>query len=175
MQNSYIDDYSSASEEGRWITEWCSDPRNEFLIEVPDAYIYDDFNLFGLEPFIPHYKSALSLILDEYDSDSEDVTDEEIEESAELLYSMIHARFLTTSAGLKCLRYKVAHGQYGFCPRLLCANQQLIPCGLTEQFGVSTVQLYCPRCEIMYNVTNRFQGSFFFSFLISLHCNTSLI
>ena len=66
MQNAYDSDYSSS--DPLWITGWCTDPRNTFLVEVPHTYIYDNFNLFGLQAAVPSYESALSRILDEDDS-----------------------------------------------------------------------------------------------------------
>ena len=160
MHNVYDSDYSSS--EPLWITEWCTDARNTFLVEVPHTYIYDNFNLFGLQAAVPSYESALSRILDEDDSLDGIAEDDEVESSAELLYGMIHSRYLTTSAGLKTLREKVKHCEYGTCPRILCPNQPLIPCGLTENFGQQTVRVYCPRCQCTFQVANQLKSCFLF-------------
>lgn len=150
---------SSTSEEMNWITDWCEESCNRFFCEVPTAYIIDEFNLFGLSQYIDHYEAALSRILDEDDSTLDSsVSEDSIELNAQKLYGMIHARFLTTSQGLRLLRYKVKRKHYGTCPRVLCPETPLIPCGLSEKFGKDTVRLYCPRCENIYCVNHPTKG-----------------
>ena len=151
---------SSSSEEMNWISDWCDEPCNRFFCEVPTAYILDEFNLYGLQQYFDHtYDAALSRILDEDDfSEDAKISEDVIELNAQKLYGMIHARFLTTSQGLRTLRYKVKRKHYGTCPRVLCPEQPLIPCGLTERFGKDTVRLYCPRCEHIYLVNHPSKG-----------------
>lgn len=62
----------------------------------------DDFNLHGLSSVVPNYEYALDLILDR-DSDvqfSEEQA-EMIQASAEMLYGLIHARYILTARGLE--------------------------------------------------------------------------
>jgi casein kinase II subunit beta len=47
-----------------WITWYCSLPGNDYLVEVPESWIEDDFNLMGLSFQIPLYSYALDTILD---------------------------------------------------------------------------------------------------------------
>ena len=164
-------DYSetSSSEDLSWISDWCEEPCNRFFCEVPTSYITDDFNLFGLSQYFDNmYEPALARILDEDDySDDSKLSEDSIELNAQKLYGMIHARFLTTSQGLKTLRYKVKRKHYGTCPRVLCPEQPLIPCGLSERFGKDTVRLYCPRCEHIYHVNHPNKGCLLFPLHIS--------
>jgi casein kinase II subunit beta len=86
------------SDEGTsWISWYCSLRGSEFFVEVDEAWIEDDFNLHGLSSVVPNYEYALDLILDR-DSDvqfSEDQA-EMIQASAEMLYGLIHARYILT-------------------------------------------------------------------------------
>ena len=88
---------SSSSEEVSWINWFCGHRGHEFLCQVPEEFIQQNFNLTGLPELVPHYKQSLETILD-MDSDEEREQSEElemeIEQSAELLYGLIHARLI---------------------------------------------------------------------------------
>ena len=65
-------------------------------------WIEDKFNLTGLSEVVPHYDRALDLILEvELDDDPEFL--QEIEKSAELLYGLIHARYIVTPRGIEAM------------------------------------------------------------------------
>lgn len=99
---------------------------------------------------------------------SDDIRDS-IEASARYLYGLIHARFITTSRGqtkmvqplslLPCLSphraerdqsEKFRKAEFGRCPRVLCAQQPVLPVGLSDIPYQKAVKLYCPRCEDVY-------------------------
>ena len=46
---------------------------------------------------------------------------------------------------------KYKKGEFGKCPRVICAATHLLPTGLSDVAGVQTVKLYCPKCEDLYN------------------------
>lgn len=159
-RNNKDDDDDVDDDDGSWISDWCEEPENYFLLEVPQDYISDNFNLFGLQSQVSYYQAALSRILDEEESADEE-NDEKIELNAQKLYGMIHSRYLTTSQGLKDLNTRIKENYYGICPRVLCPEQPLLPCGLSETFGRSKIKLYCPRCESIYNVESAEKGCLF--------------
>ena len=178
MNVHYSDTYSETGT--TWVDDWCADARNSFLVKVPYPYMYDTFNLYGLRNSFPHFQSALSRICNEHDSDrdadrlsqdrgSHHATPDQIEYLAERLYGMIHNRYLSTTPGLKSLRVKVKQRVYGTCRRVLCANQPLIPCGLSEQPGVATVRVYCPRCAEIYHVEDSLKACLFFHSPTCIH------
>jgi casein kinase II subunit beta len=88
-----------------------------------------------------------------------------IESSAELLYGLIHARYITSRPGIQQMseKYELAH--FGYCPRVYCAGARVLPVGLTDTPGQQTVKLFCPSCQDVYTPPNsRFQavdGAFF--------------
>lgn len=54
----------SAGDDTSWISWFCNLRGNEFLCEVDDDFVQDDFNLCGLSSQVPYYDYALDLILD---------------------------------------------------------------------------------------------------------------
>lgn len=149
----YGTDTSGSQEIMSWISWFCSIAGHEYFSEIPDDFIEDDFNLCGLAGMFEHYDRALDIILDA--EPDEDFADEEqaarIEEQAERLYCLIHQRYILTRHGLHQMNLKYQHGEFGNCPRDLCFGAHALPCGMTDTFGVSTVKLYCPSCQDLYN------------------------
>ncbi len=88
-----------------------------------------------------------------------------IESSAELLYGLIHARYITSRPGIQQMMEKYELSHFGFCPRVYCASAKVLPVGLTDTPGQQTVKLFCPSCLDAYTPPNsRFQavdGAFF--------------
>ncbi|GAA5886788.1 hypothetical protein JCM6882_005890 [Rhodosporidiobolus microsporus] len=145
-----------------WISWFCSLPGHEYFCEVAEDFIEDDFNLTGLAALVPFYKEAMEMILDVEPEDDEAhrVPDVSIvESSAELLYGLIHQRYILTRQGLQqmCAKYESTH--FGTCPRVYCSQAKLVPCGRSDLPGVDTVKLFCPTCLDMYvPPSSRFQG-----------------
>jgi casein kinase II subunit beta len=88
-----------------------------------------------------------------------------IESSAELLYGLIHQRYITSRPGIQQMLEKYELGHFGQCPRVLCNGAKVIPVGRIDTPGQDTVKLFCPSCLDVYTPPNsRFQqidGAFF--------------
>lgn len=147
-----------------WISKHLDSPGSEFLVEIPEDYIDDDFNLTGLSSLVPHYTEALEMILDD-EPDSLSIADTIVyDRSAKLLYGLIHARFILTTQGLELMYQKCMEGQFGFCPRMLCNNTRLLPVGKYDLPGYDTLRFYCPRCDDIYidsGIKSKLDGAFF--------------
>ncbi|GAA6025780.1 hypothetical protein JCM8202_002920 [Rhodotorula sphaerocarpa] len=145
-----------------WINWFCSLPGHEYFCEVAEDFIEDDFNLTGLLQLVPFYKEAMEMILDVEAEEDEvhRVPDVSIvESSAELLYGLIHQRYILTRQGLQQMYAKFEASHFGTCPRVYCAQCKLVPCGRSDLPGVDTVKLFCPSCLDMYvPPSSRFQG-----------------
>jgi casein kinase II subunit beta len=89
----------------------------------------------------------------------------QIESSAELLYGLIHARYITSRPGIQQMLEKYELSHFGHCPRVYCSGARVLPVGRTDTPGQETVKLFCPSCLDVYTPPNsRFQavdGAFF--------------
>ncbi|XP_022958011.1 casein kinase II subunit beta-1 isoform X2 [Cucurbita maxima] len=157
----------SDGDDTSWISWFCNLRGNEFFCEVDDDYIQDDFNLCGLSSQVPYYDYALDLILDVESSNGDMFTEEQnelIESAAEMLYGLIHARYILTSKGMAAMLDKFKNYDFGRCPRVYCCGQPCLPVGQSDIPRASTVKIYCPRCEDVYYPRSKYQdidGAYF--------------
>lgn len=152
------EDYSEISgseldEEITWIEWYCHLKGNEFFVEVDEDYIQDEFNLTGLNAQVPYYEHALNMILD---LDDDHFFSEEhqplVETAAQMLYGLIHARYILTSRGMAAMLDKYNAHVYGTCQLAQCEamNQGVAPIGLSDSLRQSAAKVYCPHCKEMY-------------------------
>eukprot|EP00439_Symbiodinium_sp_Y106_P028553 s63_g3.t1 len=154
------EDYSEISgsdrdEEITWIEWFCHLKGNEFFVEVDEDYIQDDFNLTGLSAQVPCYEDALNMILDFDDQDDHRLQDDQqplVETAAQMLYGLIHARFILTSRGMAAMLDKYNCYVYGKCPLTQCEamNQAVLPIGTSDMLRQSAAKVYCPHCREIY-------------------------
>lgn len=96
--------------------------------------------------------------------------------SAELLYGLLHARYIISKQGLTTMASKFEQGNFGTCPRYYCSGMHLIPMGPNDMPGQETLKLYCPFCNDIYvppnsthlNIDGAFFGTTFPSLLIKM-------
>jgi len=97
---------SEEAEEQSWIAWFCSIRGNEFFVEVDEDYIQDEFNLTGLSAEVPFFDYALDTVLDVDSPNADALTEEQqetVDAAAELLYGLIHARYILTVKGLNAM------------------------------------------------------------------------
>lgn len=140
-----------SSEDSPWISWFCSLRGNEFFAEVDEDFIQDDFNLTGLSSLVPNYDYALDMILD---TETDEILSEEqqeiVESAAEMLYGLIHARYILTNRGMTVMAYKYNNVHFGRCPRVYCQGQPALPVGQSDIPRMNTVKIFCPMCQDIY-------------------------
>ena len=119
--NESLYDDSFSDSDDSWIEWFCNLDGNQFLCEVDEDYINNDFNLYGLANYFDNYDEALDTILSKRGGTSWGSKKEvEIANEAKLLYGLIHARYILTSSGMRKMFEKFKRGEFGACPRVMC-------------------------------------------------------
>jgi casein kinase II subunit beta len=155
-------DLTASDEDSSWITWFCSLRGNEFFCEVDEDYIQDDFNLTGLSSQVPYYDDALDMVLDVESPRVESLTEEQqemIESAAEMLYGLIHARYILTNKGMQQMYVKYSNVDFGRCPRVFCQGQPVLPVGQADIARTTTVNIFCPKCQDIFFPKSSRQGN----------------
>ncbi|EAY01413.1 Casein kinase II regulatory subunit family protein [Trichomonas vaginalis G3] len=142
-----------------WIDNYLSSFKSKWLLRVPDEYILEDFNLYGLSEKIPQYVEALEIIRDLKQVPPEELYFEDpskptLDALIQNLYFLIHQRYVQSEEGLKQVFQNYMQGVYGVCPRTECRGQYVVPCGISDQLGISECCIYCPRCKDIFHSYN---------------------
>ncbi len=187
-----------------WVRHFTQARGNEYFCTVDDEYLLDRFNLTGLGHDVPMAQQAYDLIVDSGSPPSEaeeaaarlrrgaprtagsgrrgaaeaqseaSLAMERVEASANLLYGLIHARFILTPMGMAKMKTKYSKGVFGHCPRIYCRSQRLLPTALSDIVRISGVKLYCPNCKDLYNPKSQLhygvEGAFFSTTFAALFC-----
>lgn len=114
-------------------------------MKVDEAWIQDDFNLFGLDEIVEDYRENIDIILSRNGCDASSC-----DENTSLLYGLIHARFLLTiwyvsslasicffiylERGLEKMYTRYKHRTFGVCPRYYCEMSPVLPIGTFHFF-----------------------------------------
>jgi casein kinase II subunit beta len=139
-----------------WIHWFCKLKGNEYFVEIDEDFLKNKENLTGIK-----CNKFMKTLLSEKPSPTiKELTREIIEDLSELreVYGLIHKRFINTPLGLGLIREKFLDGVYGYCPRILCNKQVLLPVGLSEDMRYSQVKVFCPLCQEVYKPTDIFYG-----------------
>ena len=65
----------------------------------------------------------------------------------EMLYGLIHARYIVTNRGMHAMYEKYRSAAFGRCPHVFCQGQPVLPVGLSDLPRNYTVNVFCPRCH----------------------------
>jgi len=154
------DDEEEFSGDGGWIPWFCGLKGHDFLAEVEEEYVRDNFNLYGLRARFQFYDHALEMILSGEAPDDDDLADREflqIYREATDLYGLIHARYIVSPHGLQVMRDKYLKGTFGLCPRVLCDRQHVLPIAMSEELRASQVKVFCPKCDQVYSPKSKYK------------------
>ena len=166
-----IDVHSSTT---RWVRNFLLTRPKDTLLPIPQEYLSDGFNLVQLAPIVerivrmeggyvppavqttdsfPLFKAALRLIL----SNDDGPTSPPVQRAAEVLYTLVHARYVISPRGLDTVRRVLRRPDgtvnpvFGRCPRMNCRGMPVLPWGDSDNFDprnsvMTRAKRYCPCC-----------------------------
>ena len=137
-----------------WVEWFCQLKDNGMFCEVDRSFLEDRFNSAGLEDIVPYFSRAFDIILDLDDTAEMESMDENtcdaIESAAEMLYGLLHQRYVLSQRGMKRMYRKYQNYDFGRCHRVHCHGQPMLPVGQSDLPNVTTVNLFCPKCKDIY-------------------------
>jgi len=135
------------------LCSFCVTPGNDFFVEVPEEFISQEFNWLN----ISYNRPAIEFILGQPPPVPLSARAKaQLEDTAKLMYGLIHQRFILSEAGLLMMKDKYEAGVFGKCPRVMCEGQPVLPMGLSETPGSGgRVKLFCPQCWEVYHTSRR--------------------
>ena len=75
------------------------------------------------------------MILDSDSPNNDSLSEEQhevVETAAEMLYGLIHVRYILTARGMAAMHEKFKKSHFGTCPRVLCTSQPCLPIGTND-------------------------------------------
>jgi casein kinase II subunit beta len=136
-----------------WIEGLLQEGRGNLYVRIDDEFLRSSFNHYGVKEQVECFTSALHMIRFGNWPTEEGDENEWLSSKAEILYGVLHARYVVTKSGLCAVKDKFVARGFPPCPRLFCKGTITLPYGLSEQWSTSVVTLYCPCCSDLYNVT----------------------
>jgi casein kinase II subunit beta len=136
-----------SEETASWIAWFCSIRGNEFFAMVDEEYITDSFNLSGLKEEVPSYDMAVETILDADQPNLQELSEaqqESVDSAAELLYGLIHARFILTAKGLTLMVRAVAREAASLLAATAHASPPILPSSLPHSLIHPTTRALNP-------------------------------
>lgn len=162
-----------------WARKFILSRPKDALLPIPIEFLSDGFNLVNIASVISKmhrlnensnmaqesslYKDSIKLILEE---DEEKMNSfqipEEVQHAAEIIYHIVHARFICSPRGLdmvrrmfqKNLSNHFIHPIFGRCSRITCDGTPLLPFGVSHAYDIQgrrtadrKAMRYCCNCK----------------------------
>lgn len=158
-----------------WINEFCSEPENKFFCTIPFSYIGDSFNRTGILDELgddideEEYRACLNLIQDNTIKKcpmvlKSDWNYQKIHSYSEIIYGIIHSRYILSKEGLSKVLNRFYLHKYGYCPRVICDQSPVIPVGIDSEIQKNCVKIFCPKCQDVYEpepIYREIDGAYF--------------
>lgn len=160
-----------------WVDWYLAEPRGKFHVKIDQEYLRNAYTYYGIRQKVNLFSAAVDLMVNNFYQPISIEEDEKskrviIEQQAEVLYGLIHARYLLTNVGLEKMYNKYINKEFPTCPRKFCNKMTCLPIGVSDELNEYSVKIFCPLCKEVYSVTDSemacVDGAFFGSSWIPL-------
>ena len=141
---------TSMSEKRKWVDWFLDQPMFSIFVRIDDDFIMNPFNFYGLKLNFKFFNEAYDCLKKGNYGPHDD---KQIEHEAEVLYGLLHARYLLTRPGLQGIFEKFQMGYFQTCPRVNCKACTCLPYGISEKPSEHKLKMYCPSCSDVYLCT----------------------
>ena len=97
-----------------WIQKFLGRPSSFVFVDVNPDFLIELLNDADLKLKVEDFEEAKKLIL------TNNASDENIEQQAEILYGLIHAKYINTIEGMEKMLIKQKNKIFPHCPRVFC-------------------------------------------------------
>lgn len=134
------------------------EPKGQLFVRVNDAFIASESSKSDVMKIVRDAAQACQILL----SPLSPSTKEKDMDTARLLYSVIHRKYLLTDEGRQAMIKRRDEGAFPPCRRTLCDKCRCFPIGLSEGISEGSVKMFCPNCTDVYTWTgSEIDGGFF--------------
>lgn len=151
-----------------WIQKFLGRPSSFVFVDVNPDFLLKSLDDADIKLKIENFEEAKKLIL------TNCTDDENIQQQAEILYGLIHAKYINTIEGMEKMLIKQKNKAFPHCPRVFCYKMTCVPYGITDELRDKTIKMFCPSCHEFYNVTDerivKIDGAYFGPHWVDLLC-----
>ena len=143
-----------------WIDLFLKTQQGHLFVVISDDFIRQAASNPAISERFSNIQELLNLILEK---DIEEITPDDVQKQAEVLYGLIHQKFLLTEEGRLSMIEKQKRGEFPKCPRVFCHDFTCVPYGSSNELKRDVVKLFCPNCTDVYNYDNNchIDGAYF--------------
>lgn len=136
-----------------WKERYLAQHGNEILLDIPNAYFEDQFNLYGLEEQCQGLKFCVGVITGRLNPSQYQAQEmNSLLTQVPKVYCLVHGRYVLSPDGIKDVHRMYERKLLGCCPRLKCGDVPLLPYGTSSRLGSGNVMGLCPVCMEVYDI-----------------------
>lgn len=142
-----------------WIDLFLKTQQGHLFVRVSDEFISQAASNPAISSQFGNIQELLNIILSK---DADDVGND-IQKQAEVLYGLIHQKYLLTEEGRLLMFENQKKGNFPKCPRAFCHDFTCVPYGTSYELKKDMVKMFCPNCTDVYNYDSKCQidGAYF--------------
>ena len=146
-----------------WENSFFSNQSNQILAKIDQDFLLKEMDNPEISEKISNFEEGKNCILN--------IGENQDQKAAFYIYGLIHAKYIESPAGISQMIMKSQNHLFKTCPRIDCQRNICFSIGVSDDLNISSVKMYCPKCQEIYNVIDdnfkNIDGAFFGTHWIS--------